>query len=191
VIRPDLRTVKVAAGPFAGRRSEGDVMTTRHLIVVGVDGSDGGRRALDWAVREADARGSAVEAVTAWSWDGIEFGPVTATNPAEAKERAVRMLDREIQALAARHGSHIPVAAEVIEGSPGETLARAGRAADLIVLGSHGHSRVRRTVLGSVSESCIRAATCPVVVIPVPAPETAEAGIQRARTVPATEAERH
>ena len=38
-----------------------------------------------------------------------------------------------------------------------------------LVLGSHGHRRVRHTVLGSVSEDCIRKATCPVVVIPVPA----------------------
>jgi nucleotide-binding universal stress UspA family protein len=150
-------------------------MDTRHLIVVGVDGSDGGRRALDWAIGEADARGAAVEAVTAWSWDGLEFGPVTATNPQEAKERAVRMLDDEIRTLVARHGSHLPIATEVVEGSPGAALARAGRSADLLVLGSHGHSRVRRTVLGSVSEECIREATCPVVVIPVPVPERNEA----------------
>lgn len=150
-------------------------MSTRHLIVVGVDGSDGGRRALDWAVGEADARNSAIEAVTAWSWDGVDFGPVIATNPQEAKERATRMLDDEIRALVARHGSHIPVAAQVIEGSPGATLAHAGRSADLLVLGSHGHSRVRHTVLGSVSEDCIRRATCPVVVIPVPAADRADA----------------
>jgi nucleotide-binding universal stress UspA family protein len=37
----------------------------RHLIVVGIDGSEGSRRALEWAVREADARNSAVKAVTA------------------------------------------------------------------------------------------------------------------------------
>lgn len=150
-------------------------MTTRHLIVVGVDGSDGGRRALDWAVGEADARGSAVEAVTAWSWDGLEFGPVTATNPREAKERATRLLDDEIRALVARHGSHIPVAAQVIEGSPGVALAHVARSADLLVLGSHGHSRVRHTVLGSVSEDTIRRAACPVVVIPVPAPDRTDA----------------
>jgi nucleotide-binding universal stress UspA family protein len=150
-------------------------MTTRHLIVVGVDGSDGGRRALDWAIGEADARGSAVEAVTAWSWDGLEFGPVTATNPQEAEERATRLLDDEIRALVARHGSHIPVAAQVIEGSPGAALAHAARSADLLVLGSHGHSRVRHTVLGSVSEDAIRRAACPVVVIPVPAPDRSDA----------------
>ena len=150
-------------------------MTTRHLIVVGVDGSDGGRRALDWAVQEADARGSAVVAVTAWSWDGLEFGPVTATNPAEARERAGRLLDDEIHALITRHGSHLPVASEVVEGSASDVLAEAARTADLLVLGSHGHSRVRHTVLGSVSEACVRKAACPVVVIPVPVPERTDA----------------
>ena len=150
-------------------------MNTQHLIVVGVDGSDGGRRALEWAVREADARGSAVQAVIVWQWDGLDYTPAVATNPQEARERATRLLDDEIHALLARHGSHLPIAAEVIEGRPGETLARAASSADLLVLGSHGHSRVRHTVLGSVSEECVRKATCPVVVIPVPAPEPAGA----------------
>jgi nucleotide-binding universal stress UspA family protein len=81
------------------------------------------------------------------------------------------MLDREIAALAQRRGTATPVAAEVIEGRPADVLATAGNAADLLVLGSHGHSRVRHTVLGSVSEDCIRKAACPVVVIPAPAPQ--------------------
>jgi len=147
----------------------GAAMTNQHLIVVGVDGSDGGRRALEWAVREADTRGSAVQAVIAWQWDGLEFAPVTATSAGEAKDRATRLLDDEIRALVTVHGSHLPIAAEVVEGRPGDVLAAAGRAADLLVLGSHGHSRVRHTVLGSVSEECIRKAVCPVVVIPMPA----------------------
>ncbi|BEL05957.1 universal stress protein [Actinoplanes sichuanensis] len=142
-------------------------MTAKHLIVVGVDGSEGGRRALEWALHEADARGSAVQAVTAWSWDGMEYGPATATTPAEAEERATRLLDDEIRALVARHGSHIPVAAAVVEGSPADALADASRTGDLLVLGSHGHGRTRHTVLGSVSQSCIDKAGCPVVVIPV------------------------
>jgi nucleotide-binding universal stress UspA family protein len=140
-----------------------------YLIVVGVDGSEGGRRALDWAATEAAGRGGAVQAVTAWSWDGIEYGPVAAGSPGEAADRARELLDRELAALAERRGSGFPVAAEVIEGRPADVLAAAGRAADLLVLGSHGHSRVRHTVLGSVSEDCVRKAACPVVVIPVPA----------------------
>ena len=148
-------------------------MTIRHLIVVGVDGSDGGRRALEWAIREAAARDSAVQAVVAWSWDGLEFGPVTATDPHEARELATGLLDDEIRALRAVHGSHVPVAAEVVEGRPADVLAAQGRTADLLVLGSHGHSRVRHTVLGSVSEECVRKGTCPVVIVPVPADQPA------------------
>jgi len=143
-------------------------MRASYLIVVGVDGSDGGRRALDWAATEATNRGGAVQAVIAWSWDGVDFGPVPATYPEEARRRASDMLDREIKELRRRRGSQVPVAAEVIEGRPADVLSAAGSAGDLLVLGSHGHSRVRHTVLGSVSEECIRKAASPVVVIPVP-----------------------
>lgn len=144
-------------------------MNNNYLIVVGVDGSEGGRRALQWAAREAATRGGAVQAVMAWSWDGMEYGPIAATRPEEEAERARKTLDREIQDLIRSNGSHLPVAGETIEGSPAVVLSAAGRAADLLVLGSHGHGRAHHTVLGSVSEECIRKASCPVVVIPVPA----------------------
>jgi nucleotide-binding universal stress UspA family protein len=147
-------------------------MSATYLIVVGVDGSEGGRRALDWAAREAADRGGAVQAVMAWSWDGMEYGPIATTNPQEEAKRATDVLDREIKALVSRRGSNLPVAGEVIEGGPADVLAAAGRSADLLVLGSHGHGQLRRTVLGSVSEACIRKATCPVVVVPVPVEQT-------------------
>ncbi|MBW6435324.1 universal stress protein [Actinoplanes hulinensis] len=146
-------------------------MSTGYLIVVGVDGSEGGRRALRWAATEAAARGGAVRAVTAWSWDGLDYGPAPAESPAEERERAVWMIDAEIRELVRERGSHLPVTGEAVEGSPAEVLSAAARGADMLVLGSHGHSRVRHTVLGSVSESCVRMACCPVVVIPVPARE--------------------
>ncbi|GAB1640346.1 universal stress protein [Krasilnikovia sp. MM14-A1259] len=149
-------------------------MTDNYLIVVGVDGSLGSRRALEWAAHEAAARGGAVQAVTAWSWDGIEYGPLTATRPEEEAQQAAELLDREVKALAARHGTAQPVAAEVIEGRAADVLTAAATVADLLVLGSHGHSRVRHTVLGSVSEECIRKARCPVVVIPVPVEQPAQ-----------------
>src|SRR6266542_574387 len=100
-------------------------MTIRNLIVAGVDGSEGGRRALEWAVRTAEVRGGAVEAVIAWSWDGLEYGPVTATNPREERERSARLLDAEIKAITETRGSHLPIAAEVIEGRAADVLAAA------------------------------------------------------------------
>jgi nucleotide-binding universal stress UspA family protein len=75
-------------------------------------------------------------------------------------------LRREMKALVTRHGSAVPVAAEIVEGRPADVLAAAGRTADLLVLGGHRRSPVGHTVLGSVSEQCVGTATCPVVVIP-------------------------
>jgi nucleotide-binding universal stress UspA family protein len=145
-------------------------MKDNYLIVVGVDGSDGGRRALDWAATEAAARGGTVQAVTAWRWDGIESGAGVATNPSDERRHAEAILARELEALTARHGASHPVAGQVVEGRPAQALTAVARNADLLVLGSHGHSRMRHTVLGSVSEECVRLATCPVLVVPVPVP---------------------
>jgi nucleotide-binding universal stress UspA family protein len=146
-------------------------MSTTYRIVVGVDGSEGGRRALRWAVHEALTRGGTVQAVTAWRWDGIEMPPVAA-NPVSERQRAGETLDREIGALTTGERGGVVIAAELVEGRPADVLTSAARDADLLVLGSHGHSRVWHTVLGSVSEECVRKASCPVVVLPVPHPAT-------------------
>jgi len=40
--------------------------------------------------------------------------------------------------------------------------------ADLIVVGSHGHGRVFELLVGSTCEAILRAASCPVLVVPSP-----------------------
>jgi len=139
-----------------------------YRIVVGVDGSDGGDRALRWAVSEAERRGGTVQAVTAWIWDGIEGAVIAKTHPTEERARAEQTLTRSVTAVTTTHPG-VSVAAEAIEGAPAKVLAEAARDAELLVLGSHGHSRFFHAVLGSVTEECIRAATCPVVVVPTTA----------------------
>jgi nucleotide-binding universal stress UspA family protein len=51
---------------------------------------------------------------------------------------------------------------------PGRAITRfaAGMGADLLVVGSHGRSRLERLMLGSVSETVVRLAPCPTLVIP-------------------------
>jgi nucleotide-binding universal stress UspA family protein len=143
-----------------------------YRIVVGVDGSEGGERALRWAAGEADRRGGTVEAVTAWTWDGIDTGLATPTNPSEAEAHARQALTRTVTAVNTVYPK-VAIAAETVRARPAAALTRAARDADVLVLGSHGHSRLHHAVVGSVTEECIRAATCPVVVVPVPHRERA------------------
>jgi len=57
---------------------------------------------------------------------------------------------------------------------------------DLIVLGSHGHGRLRRLFRGSLTDQVVRSARCPVLVVKAPAghtPGVKTAAAQPARTV--------
>ncbi len=138
-----------------------------YRIVAGVDGSDDGNRALEWAAREARRRGGSVQAVTAWTWDGIEGAVVARTHPGEESARAEKALARSVDAVRTLYPD-VTIATEAIEGAPAKVLTRAARDADMLVLGSHGHSRLYHAVLGSVAHECIRAAICPVLIVPVP-----------------------
>jgi nucleotide-binding universal stress UspA family protein len=138
-----------------------------YRIVVGVDGSDAGNQALEWACREVERRGSAVQAVIAWTWDGIDGAVIAKTHPSEERARAERMLADSVNAVRTLY-PNVTIASEAIEGAPAHVLTRTADQADLLVLGSHGHGRVFHAVLGSVADQCVRAAACPVLIIPVP-----------------------
>lgn len=138
---------------------------TNFRIVVGVDGSAGARAALRWAIREARARGGSVHAVSAWEW---AFPQLRTQDTAQQQTRMIEaMLVEEIESVPPYETTGVPVAYTATEGQPADVLVEAAHHADLLVLGSHGHSRQLHRIMGSVTEACIRDATCPVVVLPV------------------------
>jgi nucleotide-binding universal stress UspA family protein len=59
------------------------------------------------------------------------------------------------------------VGSTVVQGYPiNEILHRANEGkADMIVMGTHGRTGIKRAVLGSVAENVLRAASCPVLVV--------------------------
>jgi nucleotide-binding universal stress UspA family protein len=134
-------------------------------IVVGVDGSEGGQQALRWALDQAAAHEGTVRVVTAYRWDDFITGPMDfRRSPRQCRDDAENLLLREISALPSHRG--VRIASQAVEGLAPDVLTRLARTADLLVLGSHGHSAVRHIALGSVSEECVRLATCPVVIVP-------------------------
>lgn len=181
----ETRGAGPSIGPGAQRAAE-QVPVPVAPVVVGSDGSAGGRRALDWALTEAAELGVPLEVVGAWHWDGLEEGPLVAGTPAEARDRAQRQADEAVAAaLETRRASGQPVpvvSTQVVEGAPGTALVAASRGARMLVLGSHGHGLLHQAVVGSVSRYCIRHATCPIVVVPVPHAERAATSREVAAT---------
>ena len=95
----------------------------------------------------------------------------------EALTRRVAEFTSEAAGAAAVH---------VCEGvSVREEILREAAAlpADLIVLGSHGLTGVKRLVLGSISENVLRHAATPVLIVPAHAPDAPSAGVPFKRIV--------
>lgn len=139
-------------------------MTTTGQIVVGVDGSPAGQRALRWALAEARRRNDEVQAVIAWRRDTFDTGQSISS---AAADEAAAVLANQIEAVPADERV-VPIVRIIREGRPGEVLTAAAKRADLLIIGSHGHSHRLQEVLGSTAEECVRRASCPVVVLPVP-----------------------
>lgn len=159
----------------------------RPRLVVGVDGSPVGQRALDWAVDYAATVNGEVIAVTVCPLTMVPAVPlpmavpIRQPVPAEPDLEPHRELLRAAAEQARQRAPDVPVSQVVETGAPGFMLcAHAKQAgADLLVVGSHGRGPVLRALLGSVSSFCIQHAPCPVMVIPA-ALATAEAAASSA-----------
>ncbi len=79
---------------------------------------------------------------------------------AELVEQFHRLVPPEIQRVLFAE----PMA---VAGNPGEEIVRAARsrAADMIVMATHGRTCLAQVLMGSVAEYVVRAAPCPVVTV--------------------------
>lgn len=79
-----------------------------------------------------------------------------------------QMITEQIEASLAEavDGSEHDAAAEVQAGDAADCLTEASQGLDLLVLGSRGYGPLLRVMLGGVSLKVMRAAACPLVVVP-------------------------
>jgi nucleotide-binding universal stress UspA family protein len=156
-------------------------MTDKSIIVVGVDETRSSWRALEWAAGEAVRRGSTLQVITAWTWDAVEGAPLAAVDPNSMMEIAEQTQTEAVDTVLASMSEQPAVLREVVQSTAADALVEASRAADLVVVGTHGRGPVRSFLLGSVSQSVIKHAACPVVVMP-PVHEAARERPPAART---------
>ncbi|ROR43539.1 nucleotide-binding universal stress UspA family protein [Kitasatospora cineracea] len=161
------------------------VMAEPVRVVVGVSGSLGSLAALHRAVAEArravggagsgtggsTGGGAEVLVLHAWEPPGGEFGYRRSPCPPLLSAVRAAAEERLAEALAEAFGGAdpgVPVTARTVRGEPAAVLlAAADRPGDLLVLGPSGpwwHRGLHRPV----PTRCVRAARCPVLVVPRP-----------------------
>jgi nucleotide-binding universal stress UspA family protein len=138
-------------------------------IVVGVDGSEHSRRALEWAAREAARREAPLAVITvvqaiAGYWGTPVLYPGDQDFMAGAQKDAEEATDKAIASLGGPRPAGVTVRAQA--GIPAEVLVSASRDADMVVVGSRGTGGFARLLLGSVGSQVVHHAHCPVVVLP-------------------------
>lgn len=81
----------------------------------------------------------------------------------EAHKRGQEVLEKALQQTA-----EVGIVAQsiLIHGHPTEGILQASQQHDLVVMGTQGHTGLKRLVLGSVAERVIRQSTKPVLVVP-------------------------
>jgi nucleotide-binding universal stress UspA family protein len=131
-------------------------------ILVGIDFSDESEAAAGYALKIARHTGADVVLVHAGLVPGAELPEHTSEGAREWRRLVEERLSddrRRLEQLRERLSTQVPeVSHMVIDGFADAALCEAGEqlGADLIVVGTHGRTGLRRFVLGSVAESVVR-----------------------------------
>ena len=139
-------------------------------IIVGIDGSDHSRRALEWAIREAAVRHAPLTVFTVQATlIGYWGSPVLYPGDEDLAEQGRKTAQAETDSVLEKIGPESrpsSVTVRAVSGLPAEALLEAAADADMLVVGCRGAGGFKRLLMGSVSTQVTHHAPCAVVVIP-------------------------
>ena len=150
---------ELSTAPFARR------------ILVPTDFSEGARRALTLAIQFAKLLRAAIDLLHVQAMPTYIPVPTVpgATPLPPPTPEAAQGIQEDLGVLAAAvREPGVECQTKSVEGNAGDEIVdyAAKIGADMIVMGSHGRSGVRRLLLGSVAEKVLHRTTCPVLVVP-------------------------
>lgn len=153
--------------------------TKVNVILVPVDGSKGSLDAVKLAATMAQAMNKPMELLHAFPKDGMEMFGRMSYEPTEAEVRYMNPAEFEklrqkssrdvFQKSKAVLGDSVSVSVKevMLSGHPAEAVLDHAKSADspMIVVGSRGLSNFKGMLVGSISQSLVHNATCPVTVV--------------------------
>jgi nucleotide-binding universal stress UspA family protein len=138
-------------------------------IVVGVDGSDGARAALEFAAREAALRQARLRIVCGWEIPPAVyaggFAPTLDQSTLDGFREGAEAVVQKAVAAAKELQPTIECEGKAMQGQSADVLLQEARDADLIVVGNRGHGGFASLLLGSVSHEVVQHAPCPVTIV--------------------------
>ncbi|TDQ52289.1 universal stress protein [Actinorugispora endophytica] len=140
-------------------------VSQQNPVVAGVDGSDNGARALDWAAREAARSHRPLRVVSVTEKPGVlaRFG--LAPDGASVTGASQRIVDAAVEHVRASHPG-TEVSGAVLPGPRDRALVAESGNAHLMVVGSRGLGGVESLFAESVGAELAARGACPVVVVP-------------------------
>ena len=141
-------------------------------ILAPVDFSEGSRIAVEYAVALAKALNSNVTLFHAREMPGSMNSIVPgADNELDAgNERAAAMQRLDAMRAEVQKETDVDIRVAVQRGSPVKEIVSYSLSGgfDMIVMGTHGRTGLKRVVMGSVAEAVVRRALCPVLTVHLP-----------------------
>jgi nucleotide-binding universal stress UspA family protein len=137
-------------------------------IIVGVDGSDHSRKALERAIQEAAAHHTSLTVLTVHQavrdvYGGVSTYPGDADLTEKARQAATAETNEVVAALGVQPES---VTVTAVHGLPAEELVKAAQGADMVVMGSRGAGGFARLRMGSTATQVAQHAHCAVLILP-------------------------
>lgn len=138
-------------------------------IVVAVDGSPAADAAAGWAAHEAAMRNVPLTVVHAVATPTATYPPVPYPEALlvrledDGKKAIMHAIKIAEDAMPA--DAKVAIGRELVYSNPAAALIEMCHEAEMVVVGTSGRGLLARGVLGSVSSTVVRHATCPVAVI--------------------------
>lgn len=133
-------------------------------IVVGVDIDEHGQRAIEFAFEEASRRNLPLTAVRAWNLMSDEPAiRAVFPDPDDLEFEQRRLLGEALAGWATKY-PEVDVHHWLVRRHAGRALSAAGQGASMLVVGARGAGGFPGLLLGSVCDTAIRYANCPVAI---------------------------
>ncbi|MGH8869842.1 MAG: universal stress protein [Actinomycetes bacterium] len=139
----------------------------RRTVVVGVDGSEQSRLALQWAMREARMRQARLDIVHAWLWPlyHVPLGPPPGGPGDSGLQAEAKKMLAEARREVAQSAPDVPVETHLVTGAAGAVLTRFAVDAELVVVGNRGLGGFSELLIGSTGVHVSIHSSCPVAVV--------------------------